>query len=118
MKAARYLASFVALAIALSLSAFAKDRDSGSFDLAKTAHVGSAVLQPGHYKAEWTGPNNALHISILENGKTVATVTGRMKELSTKPQNDSVTVKKLKNNTARVEEIDFHNRTDALVFSR
>jgi hypothetical protein len=106
-----------AIAMVLSLGALAKDRDSGSFDLPQTAQVGSTTLQPGHYKAEWTGPNNALQISIVQDGKTVATTKGKMKELPTKPQNTAVTLRTTSNHSRLVEEIDFGNRTDALVLS-
>jgi len=120
MRLIQYLASVVAVALLLSLGAFAreaKDHDSGKFELYQSARVGSTTLQPGHYKAEWTGPNNALQISIIRNGKTVVTTQGRLKELPTKAENTAVTIKNARNNTQRVEEIDFNNRTDALVLS-
>lgn len=117
MRLIQYLASLVAIAMVLSLGALAKDRDSGSFDLPRTAQVGSTTLQPGHYKAEWTGSNNALQISIVKDGKTVATTKGTMKELPTKAQNGAVTLRTTNHQSPLVEEIDFSNRTDALVLS-
>jgi len=119
MRLIKYFASVVAVALLLSLGAFAKDKDkdSGKFELYQSARVGSTTLQPGHYKAEWTGPNNALQISIIKNGKTVVTTHGQLKELPTKAENTAVTIKNASNNTQRVEEIDFNNRTDALVLS-
>jgi hypothetical protein len=118
MRLMKYLVSFTVVAIVLSLGAFAKDRDSGSFDLGQTARVGTAVLQPGHYKVEWTGPNNALHISIVQNGKTVATTQGQLKELPAKAPYDAIDIKAEPDNSHRVEEIDFNNRTEALQFTR
>lgn len=115
MRLIKYLASIVAVAVVLSLGAFAKDQNSGKFDLAQTARVGSTTLQPGHYKAEWTGPNNALHISILQDGKTVATTQGKLKELPTKAEADAVTLRTESDRTKKVEEIDFNNRTEALI---
>jgi hypothetical protein len=79
--------------------------------LAETAKVGSTVLQPGHYKAEWTGPENAVKVSILRNGKTVATTEGSIKELPSKAESNSGTVNTLPDNSPRVDEIDFNNRT-------
>jgi len=117
MQSIRFFAVFSVVALALSLPAFAKDTNTGSFDLAQTAHVGSTVLQPGHYKAEWTGPNTALHVTIEHNGKTVATAQGHLKQLASKAPYDAVTVRTLKNNTTRVDEIDFNNRTEALVLA-
>ncbi|HLZ42462.1 MAG TPA: hypothetical protein VKQ11_15950 [Candidatus Sulfotelmatobacter sp.] len=115
MRLIKYFASIAVVALVLSLGAFAKDKDSGNFDLTQTARVGSTTLQPGHYKVEWTGPNNALQISIMKYGKTVATAQGKLKELPTKAENDEVTLRTMKNHTERVEEIDFNNRTEALV---
>jgi len=117
MRSMKYLVSSMAVAIVLSAGAFAKDHDSGSFDLDQTARVGSAVLQPGHYKAEWTGPNNALHVTIVENGKTVATTDGQLKELPSKAPYDAVSIKTEPDNSKQVEEIDFNNRTEALQFA-
>jgi hypothetical protein len=117
MQSLKYLGLLVSIAMFLSLGAFAKTVNSGSFDLAETAKVGSTVLQPGHYKAEWTGPENAVKVSILRNGKTVATTEGSVKELPSKAENNSVTIKTLPDNSTRVDEIDFNNRTEALLLS-
>lgn len=117
MQSLKSLGLIVSIALLLSLGAFAKNENSGSFDLAQTAKVGSTVLQPGHYKAEWTGPQNAVKVSILQNGKTVATTEGSIKELPSKAENDSVTIKTLPDNSTRVDEIDFNNRSEALLLS-
>jgi hypothetical protein len=117
MQSLKYLGLLVSIALFLSLGAFAKNVNSGSFDLDQTAKVGSIVLQPGHYKAEWTGPESAVKVSILRNGKTVATTEGSLKELPSKAQQNSVTIKTLPDNSTRVDEIDFSNRTEALLLS-
>ena len=117
MQSIRFFAVFSVVALALSLPALAKDTNSGSFDLTQPVQVGSTVLQPGHYKAEWTGPNTALQISILRNGKTVATAQGTLKELPSKAPYDAVTVRNVDDHTTRVDEIDFNHRTEALVLA-
>jgi len=117
MKFLKYVASFTAVAFLLGAAAFARDANSGSFDLTEPAHVGATLLQPGHYKAEWTGRNDALTVSILDHGKTVATTQGSMKELPSKATATEVTVRTRKNNSKRVEEIDFSNRSEALLLS-
>jgi hypothetical protein len=114
MKSLKFLASFSAVALILCAAAFAKDNKSGSFDLAEPAHVGSTLLQPGHYKAQWTGPDNALQVSILENGKTVATTQATMKQLPSKPSSSAIVLKSAGNDSKQIEEIDFSNRTEAL----
>lgn len=117
MRAMQYIATIAAVAMMLSLGAFARDVNSGNFDLDQTTKVGSTVLQPGRYKAEWTGSQKALNISIVKNGKTVATTGGTLKELPTKASYSAVTVKTLPDKSTRIDEIDFGNRTEALVFS-
>ena len=117
MQSIRFLTACSVLAFALSLPALAKDANSGNFDLAQTAKVGSTVLHPGHYKAEWTGPNTALQVSILRDGKTVATTQATLKQLPSKAPYDSVTVRNVNDHITRVDEIDFGNRTQALVLA-
>lgn len=117
MRTMQYIATIAAVAMMLSLGAVARDVDSGNFDLDQTTKVGSTVLQPGQYKAEWTGSQQALNISIIKNGKTVATTRGTLKELPNKASYSAVTVKILPDKSTRIDEIDFSNRTEALVFA-
>jgi hypothetical protein len=115
MRALKLGASFVAIALLLCVGALAKDDNAGSFDLLQTAKIGSTVLQPGHYKAEWTGPKDALKINILQHGKTVATAEGTLKQLPEKSPYDAVSMKTQTDNSPRVDEIDFNHRSEALV---
>ena len=117
MQSIRFITAISLVAFALSLPTFAKDANAGNFDLTQTVQIGSTVLQPGHYRAEWTGPNASLQISILRNGKTVATTQGALKELPSKAPYDSVTVHNQDDHTTRVDEIDFGHRTQALVLA-
>jgi len=118
MKLARYLVLLGITAFAFSLSAFAKSADSGSFNLGETARVGSTALAPGHYKAEWSGPANDLKIDIWQNGKEVASAEGHLKDLGQQAKQDEVLTRELSDNTTRLEEIQFHHRTEALDFSK
>jgi hypothetical protein len=119
MRLTKWLASCAAVALFFSIPVFAKEShtDAGSFDLTQKAKVGSTVLQPGHYKAEWVGPNGDVQVSIVQHGKVVATAKGQVKELQKPSPYSAVTVKNGKNNTQRVQEIDFSNRRDALVLT-
>jgi hypothetical protein len=117
MRALKYLASLAAFALILSAVSFAKDNsNSGSFNLEQPAKVGSTVLQPGHYKAEWNGSNDAVKVNILQHGKTIATAQGHIKELPAKSPYNAVSMKKQADNSQKVDEIDFNNRSEALVF--
>ncbi len=115
MKIARCFASFAIVTLALSVGAFAKDNHSGNFKLFETTRVGSTDLEPGDYKADWSGPADAVKISIVKNGKTVATANGQIKNLQQPSPYDAVTTKMLQDNTKAVDEIDFNNRSEALV---
>jgi len=120
MRWLQYLACSAVLILGMSVAAFAKasHEDAGKFNLTAPATVGSTVLQAGHYKAEWVGPNEDVRVSILSRGKVVATAQGRVVEHNDKAPYDSVTVKKQADSSQRLEEIDFGNRKDALVLSR
>ena len=111
------LASVAVMALAFSLSAFAKDKDShsGKFTLSDTVQVGSTELAPGDYKAEWSGPANALKVDIMQHGKTVATSEGQIKDLQRPAPYNAVIMKPLANDTKTIGEIDFDNRAEAIV---
>jgi hypothetical protein len=115
MKFAKYLASFAIVALTLSLSAFARDMNSGKFTLTDTTQVGSKKLAPGDYKAEWSGPANDLKVNITKGGKVVATTEGQIKELPKPAPYDAVTVRTLSNKTISLQEVDFNNRKEVLV---
>ncbi len=117
MQSLKYVSSFLAVALLLGAAAFAKDANSGKFTLDESARIGSTVLRPGEYKAEWSGSNTALTVSILQHGKTVATTQGTLKELPAKAPADAISIKTLPDKTQQVDEIDFNHRTEALVFS-
>jgi hypothetical protein len=115
MKFKQYLASFAVLALVFSLSAFAKDNNSGNFTLSDRVQVGSTQLAPGSYKAQWKGPANDLKVDIMKNGKTVATAQGKMQELQKPAPYNAVLTKTLQNNTKQLDEIQFDKHTEAIV---
>jgi hypothetical protein len=115
MKFVQYFGSFAIVAVVLSVAAFAKNSHSGNFTLADTVQVGSTQLAPGNYKAEWSGPANDVKIEIMQNGKTVATAEGEIKDLHQPSPYDAVGVKTLPDNTKALAEIDFNKRSEALV---
>jgi hypothetical protein len=116
MKFVQYLAAIAIITFGMSITAFARSSNSGSFTLSESARLGSTVLQPGNYKAEWTGPANNLKVEIIKNGKTVATADASMKNLSQPSPYTAVVTKTLANNTKAVNEIEFNHRSQALIF--
>jgi len=107
----------VALAFLLSTTAFAKDKDSGNFYLDHAAKVGSAELQPGHYKADWKPmAGNNVEVNILRHGKTIATTQAEVKQLPKASNQDAVVTRPSANNNNKVLEIDFSGNQEALIF--
>jgi hypothetical protein len=117
MKYIQYLSLLGTAALALSMTAFAADTHSGNFTLSDRVEVGSMQLAPGNYKAEWSGPSNALKVDIMQHGKTVATANGRVKNLEKPSPYSSVTLKPATNSEKTIDEIDFNHRTEAIVLS-
>ena len=119
MKYMKYISLLATMAFALSLTAFAKDAQSGNFTLDSPVQIGSTQLAAGNYKAEWSGPSNAVKIDIIRKGKTVATTQGQIKDLQQPSPYSAVTVKPAGNNSnaKTLDEIDFNHRSQALVFS-
>ena len=117
MKLGTSLVSCSVLALVLSAGAFAKDKDnhSGKFTLTEPAKVGATQLNPGDYKAEWSGPADHLQISIIQHGQTVATTQGQLKNLEKPAPYSAVTEITLNDQTKRVDEIDFDHSTEALI---
>jgi hypothetical protein len=119
MKYMKYISLLATLAFALSLTAFAKDNQSGKFTLDNPAQVGSTRLPAGNYTAEWSGPANAVKIDIMHHGKTVATTEGQIKDLQRPSPYNAVMVDPVANNPSQkaIREIDFNHRTEALQLS-
>jgi hypothetical protein len=113
MKTAKYLASISIAALALSVGAFAKDNNAGSFTVTDKVQVGSTQLAPGDYKAEWTGPANDVKVVIMKHGKEVATTDGQIKSLH-QPAPYSAVITKQAGTTLTLHEIEFNNRSEAL----
>ncbi len=117
MKYVQHFSLLAIMALALPGTALAADTHSGKFTLSDTVQLGTTQLPPGDYKAEWRGPSNALKVAILQHGKTVATADGEIKDLRHPAPYNSVTLKPAAENQKTIDEIDFSNRTDALVIN-
>ncbi len=112
MKYAKYLMLTVAL---FALSAFAADRDRGSMNLPDPAVVGSAHLKPGDYKVEWNGTGKHVTVNFMQHGKTLATTSAELVNHSKPSPYNDVVLNPATGKNKRIDEIDFNNRTEALV---
>jgi hypothetical protein len=111
------LATLSMLTVALTTVTFAANKNEGNFTLAGTARVGSTELPAGEYKAEWQQDNSgAVKVQILQHGKTVATAEGKLKDLQQPSPYTAVVTRSASDNAQQIDEIDFNNRKQALVF--
>jgi hypothetical protein len=117
MKTLGSLVSIAALAIGMSTVSFAAaQKNEGKFTLTEPATIGSTDLRPGDYKAQWQTQNgNDVKVDIIQHGKVVATTQGQLKTLQTPAPYDAVVTKDNGNSAKAIDEIDFNNRTQALV---
>jgi hypothetical protein len=123
MKAIARLSALALLTFALTAVTFAKgtSKNEGNFTIPSTVRVGSTELHAGDYKAQWKEESaGAVKIDILQHGKTVATVEGKLKDLQKPAPYSAVVLKPLDSatngNAQTIDEIDFSNRSQALVF--
>jgi hypothetical protein len=117
MKALARLTSLATLSVALSTVTFAASKNQGNFTLPDTVRIGSTELRAGEYKAEWQEEaGGGVKVEILQNGKTVATAEGKLKDLPSPAPYSAVVTKSLSDNAKEIDEIDFNKRSQALVF--
>lgn len=116
MKSVISIVAVFAMALVLSTVAFAKNKDSGKFELTKPATIGTTQLQAGHYKADWMRMSgNEVEVDIQRNGKTVVSTDAKIKELP-KASNQTAVVLDTASSNKRVVEIDFNGNREALIF--
>ncbi len=117
MKSSSLVAIVATILLALPLGAFAASKGEKGFTLVDPVQVGSTQLKPGSYKAEWTpmGAGNNVQLNIMQHGKTLATAKAELVQRKTPAPQDEVILKTMKNNQKRLDEIDFGNKTEALV---
>jgi hypothetical protein len=115
MKFVKYSALLVFVAFSLSSGVFAKDPNEGKFSLTEPAQIGSTQLKAGDYKVTWEGTGADVQVKILQGKNVVATSSAKLvdKSLGT----DAVTLGSASGGVKTVEEIDFSNRKQALVFA-
>jgi hypothetical protein len=113
------LTSLLLATLAVSTFTFAANNNQANFTLPQTARVGSTDLPAGDYKAQWTAEaGGAVKIEIMRHGKTVVTAEGKLKDLQQPSHYTAVVTKPLNSgdNAVAIDEIDFNNRSQALVF--
>ena len=118
MKQMKYIAFLCALALMLSVGAFARDKNQRSVEISDPVQVGSTQLQPGTYKVEWQGSGPQVQVNFLQNGKTVATVPGTLKTNDAEINHDEIVTATTNANTKTLKEIDFHHNKESVTFGQ
>ena len=115
MRFAKYSIGLM-LAMCISLSAFAKDKNEGKFSLSSPAQVGSTQLQPGDYKVTWEGSGSDVQVKILQGKNVVATTSAKLVQKEQPAPYSAVTLSTPTNGAASVNELTFDKRKESLVF--
>jgi hypothetical protein len=118
MKQSKYIVMSSMLALLLSVSAFAADKNQHSVTIPDAVQVGNTQLKPGNYKVEWQGAGSEVQVIFLLNGKTVASVPGTFKANDSNVMQDDLVTRTTSANTRTLKEIDFSHDKESLVFDQ
>ena len=118
MKQSKYIVMSSMLALLLSVSAFAADKNQHSVTIPDAVQVGNTQLKPGSYKIEWQGAGPTVQVHFLKDGQTVATAPATLQTNDKQVTEDDVVIGKTSANTKALEEIDFSRQKEALVFAQ
>jgi hypothetical protein len=105
------------LALLLATSAFAVNKNKGSFEISDPLTVSGHELKPGQYKVTWEGTGGDVQAMILSHGKLVATVPAHLTDLNQREPNDAVESKKNDDGSQSLTQVDFAGKKYALSFN-
>lgn len=102
------------LALAFAASAFAASAGKGSFQISEQVNVNGTTLPAGDYTAKWEGSGPAVQVSIVRNGKTVATVPAKLIQSDQKAANDSSEIQTVSSGSRELTAIHFSGKRYSL----
>lgn len=105
------------LALLLATSAFAVNKNKGSFEISDPLTVSGHELKPGQYKVTWEGTGGDVQAMILSHGKVVATVPAHLTDLNQPEPNDAIESQKNDNGSHSLTQVDFAGKKYALSFN-
>jgi hypothetical protein len=106
--------ALLALALTLSVSAFAKPR-SESITLYQDASINGTNLPAGEYVVKYDVDGSNAQVKFMKGGKEVATANGQVKTLTKRPDSSQVILDN-SGNSRSISEIDFGGKDTALSF--
>jgi len=104
--------ALLALALTLTLSAFAKPK-SENITLYHDASVNGTSLPAGDYVVKYDVDGSNAQVKFLQKGKEVASATGQVKTLEKKAPSNQVV---MSNQDRAISEIDFGGKDTAITF--
>lgn len=116
MNLGRYGVGLAGLVLLASSAMWAENEPEHNVTITDPVNIGSAQLEPGHYKVTWQGAGPTVQVRFLHDSKTVATGDAKVVNQSHKSPYDDVVTKKTGASSSSLEEIDFQNQDQALVF--
>jgi hypothetical protein len=105
------------LALLLATSAFAVNKNKGSFEISDPLTVSGHELKPGQYKVTWEGTGGDVQAMILSHGKVVATVPAHLTDLKKPEPNNAVESQKNDDGSHSLTQVDFAGKKYALSFN-
>lgn len=72
----------ITLVLLLFVPAFAGTRNKASFTLSSPAKVAGVQLAPGEYMVQWEGDGANVQVSILNDGRVIATTSATVLDVS------------------------------------
>ena len=93
-----------------SVSAVAGTKQRGNINLIDPVMISGTQLQPGEYVVRWNGNGSDVRVQFLRDGKTVATVPGKV-IAQRNPYDSAVVLRSMNNGSKTISEIDFSKVT-------
>lgn len=110
MKVLRLFAILFAGSFLLSTAALAVKTNKKTMHLYENAKVKGALLRPGDYQVEWSGPGPNVRLSLVQDGTTVATVPAKIVTENTSHDQDGYVLRSDKKGGKSLEEIFFSGK--------
>jgi hypothetical protein len=107
--------ALLALALTLSVSAFAKPR-SETITLYQDASINGTNLPAGDYVLKYDVDGTNAQVKFMKGSKEVASANGQVKTLTKKPDSSQV-ILDTAGNSRSISEIDFRGKDTALSFA-
>jgi hypothetical protein len=104
----------ITLVLLLLIPAFAGTRNKASFTLSEPAKVAGVQLTPGEYVVKWEGNGENAPVSILKDGRVIASTSASVLDVSNPYRGTAAHLAAEEDGTKRLTRIDLEKKS--LVF--